>query len=135
MRVMIEEGAYLPERAHEDDAGFDLRSRETKWVHPGEHAMFNTGVHVEIPRTHVGMITSKSGLMGQGLTSRGTIDSGYTGPIRVVLYNHGCEGYLVHEGDKISQLVILPIITPELEEVSSLEKTERGSGGFGSTGR
>lgn len=82
------------------------------------------------------MVTSKSGLMSkEGLTSRGTIDCGYTGSIRVVLFNHGTNKTIIKKGQKISQLVVMPIITPELEVVDSLEDTERGSGGFGSTGK
>ena len=73
--------------------------------------------------------------MSKGITSRGTIDCGYTGSIKAILFNHGDEGYLIRAGDKITQLVILPIITPEIELVDSLETTERGEGGFGSTGR
>lgn len=88
-----------------------------------------------IPEGFVGMITSKSGLMAkEGITSRGTIDSGYVGSIQAVLFNHRGKTYIVEQGQKITQLVIMPIITPELELVDSLEDTERGEGGFGSTG-
>ena len=73
--------------------------------------------------------------MAKGITSRGTIDSGYTGSIKAVLFNHGPEGYLIKTGDKITQLVLLPIITPELEIVEELETTDRAANGFGSTGR
>lgn len=135
MRIMIDDGGYIPSRAHPDDAGLDLRSPIDCWVHPGEHVMIDTLVHVEVPRGYVGMLTSKSGLMAKGLTSRGTIDSGYTGSIRVVLYNHGEEGYQVKAGDKISQMVLTKIITPDLEIVRSFSETDRGAGGFGSTGR
>ena len=135
MKVKLDPGAYLPERAHVLDAGYDLRSREDAVVPAFGYASFDTGVHVEIPRNHVGLVTSKSGLMLKGLTSRGTIDSGYTGSIRVVLVNHSSENYTVFAGDKISQLIILPIETPDLEIVDYLKETERGSSGFGSTGR
>ena len=82
------------------------------------------------------MLKSKSGLNVKfGIVSEGVIDAGYTGSIVVKLYNHSGYDYRVKRGDKISQLVILPIITPELEEVKELEQTSRGSGGFGSTGR
>lgn len=135
MKVKLDSGAYVPERAHPDDAGLDLRSPAAAWLHPGEHAMIDTGIHVQIPVGYVGLITSKSGLMAKGITCRGTIDSGYTGSIRAVLYNHGKEGYRIEKGNKICQLVLLPIITPELELVDHLEETERNTGGFGSTGR
>lgn len=135
MKIALDPGCYMPERGHAADAGLDLKSPIDAWVHPGEHKMIDTGVHVAIPENYVGLITSKSGLMAKGLTCRGTIDSGYNGSIKAVLYNHGADGYGVHKGDKICQLVLLPIITPELELVTHLDETERNSGGFGSTGR
>ena len=135
LKVKLEDDAYYPIRAHEDDAGLDLRSREDKWVHPGCHEFFDTGVHVAIPSGYVGLISSKSGLMRKGLTARGVIDSSYRGSIGVVLYNHGNEGYLVKAGDKITQLIILPIEVPVLAFVDELDETERGSGAFGSIGR
>lgn len=135
MKIKLDEGAKMPTRAHEWDAGLDLYSREDKYVYPGEHAIFDTGVHAAIPKNAVGLITSKSGLMSKGITSRGTIDSGYTGSIRAVLFNHGSESYLVRKGDKITQLLVLPAIICDTELVDELEDTERGEGGFGSSGR
>lgn len=135
MKISLEPVSYVPERAHPEDAGLDLRSPVDAWIHPGEHAIIDTGVHVAIPVGYVGLITSKSGLMANGITCRGTIDSGYRGSIKAVLYNHGKEGYKVEQGNKVCQLVLLPIITPELEIVSHLDNTERGDGGFGSTGK
>lgn len=135
LKVVLDPGAICPERAHEADAGYDLYSRDTCFVFAGEHVKFDTGVHVAIPRGYVGFIRSKSGLMGIDITSDGTIDSEYTGSIKAVLFNHGKESYLVRKGDKISQLVLLPIETPEIEIVEQLEDTERGNKGFGSTGR
>lgn len=135
MKIKLDPGAYVPERAHMADAGLDLRSMETRYVSPGEFESFDTGVHVEIPKGYVGLITSKSGLMAKGITSRGTIDSGYTGSIKAILFNHGEEGYLVRKGDKITQLVVLPCIIEDVELVSHLEETERGDNGFGSTGK
>ena len=83
----------------------------------------------------MGFITSKSGLMTtKGITCRGTIDSGYTGSVQAVLFNHSSINYIVEKGQKITQLVIVPIITPEPELVDALDETERGSNGFGSTG-
>ena len=127
----------MPTRAHADDAGLDLYSRENRVIYPHSSVTFDTGVHVEIPQWYVGMIKSKSGLnVKYGLTSEGVLDCGYTGSIRVKLYNHSSEAYTVAAGDKISQLVIMPIITPELELVEDFEtKTARGENGFGSTGR
>lgn len=135
LKIMMEDKAKIPVRGHEDDAGLDLRSPETKWVHPGGHEIFDTGIHVAIPRGYFGLIASKSGLMLKGITTRGVIDSSYRGSIGVVLYNHGSEGYLVKEGDKIAQMIIMPIELPEIEYVDLLDETDRGEGGFGSTGR
>lgn len=136
MKVMLDEGAYMPERAHSLDAGYDLRTPRAVTVLPYESVVIDTGVHVEIAPNHVGMIKSKSGLnVNRDMTSEGVIDSGYTGSIRVKLYNHGEHQRVIHKGDKISQLVIMPIVTPELELVDKLEATERGDNGFGSTGR
>lgn len=150
MRVKLDPGAFMPERAHDTDAGLDLRAMEDKVVPAGGSAVFDTGVHLELPslwvapdstpefRTKtVGFIKSRSGLMMNcGVVSLGgVVDMGFTGSIRVKLYNHGTEDYHVKRGDKISQLVILPILTPSLELVDELEDTERGDGGFGSTGR
>lgn len=136
MKIKLDPGAYMPERAHSADAGYDLRSPVKGRLYAGEAVVIDTGVHVEIPVGYVGMLKSKSGLnVKHDIVGEGVIDSGYTGSIRVKLYNHGSESYVIESGDKISQLVILPIITPELELVSELEETDRGNNGFGSTGR
>lgn len=136
MKIKLDEGARMPTRAHTTDAGLDLYSRERKVIPPHGSRVFNTGVHIELPKGTVGFIKSKSGLnIKHGIVSEGVIDVGYTGAIRVKLYNNSDEIYFVDEGDKISQLVILPILTPDLEVVDELEDTERGDNGFGSTGR
>lgn len=135
MKIKLDAGAYMPTRAHDTDAGLDLYAMKTGYVFAGHQTIIDTGVHVAIPEGYVGLLTSKSGLMAKGITSRGTIDCGYTGSIKAVLFNHGEEAFLVEEGSKVTQLVLLPIITPKLEVVSDLDETDRGSGGFGSTGR
>lgn len=136
MKIKLDPGAFLPVRAHPTDAGLDLRSPVNEFVPSFGSAIIDTGVHVEIPEGYVGMLKSKSGLnVKHGLTSEGVIDSGYTGSIVVKLYNHTPHGYYIEKGDKISQLIILPIITPTLELVDVLEPTERGENGFGSTGK
>lgn len=136
MKIMLDEGAIMPSRAHESDAGLDLYARDSQIVCAKESAWFDTGVHIELPPGTVGFIKSKSGLnVKHGLTSEGVIDVGYTGSIVVKLYNHSGYDYKVNKGDKISQLVILPILTPALELVDTLEETERGSNGFGSSGK
>jgi dUTP pyrophosphatase len=136
MKVVLDEGAFMPTRAHDNDAGLDLYAREDTIVCAKESAIFDTGVHVELPPDTVGFIKSKSGLyMKHGITSDGVIDEGYTGSIVVKLCNHGGRDYKVHKGDKISQLVVLPIMKPTPEIAKTLGITDRGDNGFGSTGR
>lgn len=136
MKIKLDEGAFMPTRAHDTDAGLDLYSRETVVVSAKESVTFDTGVHIELPPDTVGFLKSKSGLnVKHGITSEGVIDEGYTGSIAVKLYNHSGYDYKVNQGDKISQLVILPIIKPDLEVVDSLDETDRGDNGFGSSGR
>lgn len=136
MKIMLDKDAIMPTRAHSTDAGLDLYSRELVTILPGSSAVFDTGVHVELPPNTVGMIKSKSGLYVKwGLVSEGVIDVGYTGSIKVKLYNHSRMRYTIRPRDKISQLVIMPILIPSLERVDHLETTERGDNGFGSSGR
>lgn len=136
MRIKLDTGAIMPTRANSTDAGLDLYAKDGQIVPAKESAIFDTGVHVQLPSGTAGLLVSKSGLnVKHGITSTGLIDEGYTGSIRVKLYNHGGVDYRVEAGDKISQLVIMPVVKPEMELVESLEETARGSGGFGSTGR
>ena len=136
MKIKLDKDAYMPERAHEQDAGYDLRTPLRFVLHPHSSATIDTGVHVQIPSGSVGFLKAKSGLnVKHDITGTGVIDSGYTGSIRVKLYNNGDIPHVFEVGDKLIQLVILPILTPELELVNDLEETERGSDGFGSTGR
>lgn len=136
MKIKLDPGAKMPTRAHLWDAGLDLYARECKTIPARGSACFDTGVHIDLPPMSVGFVKSKSGLnVKHNLTSEGVIDAGYTGSIVVKLYNHGDEPYVVMAGDKISQLVILHIMLPDLELVKDLAQTERGDGGFGSTGR
>ena len=150
MKVVLDPGAYMPQKAHPDDAGYDLftpvdvrvmanttpdyfRRPYSKGL---ESVTVDTGVHIAIPKGYVGMIKSKSGLnVKRGLVAEGVIDSGYTGSIVVKIVN--LSQYETHfkAGNKIAQLVIMPISTEGLELVDQLEDTERGDNGFGSTGR
>lgn len=137
MKIKLDEGAYMPERAHSTDAGLDLRSMIDEMIWAGQSVTFDTGVHIELPPGYYGKIESKSGLNTRfGVVScGGVIDEGYTGSIAVKLYNLGRSSYHVRKGDKIAQLVIMPYIAPELELASFLDETDRGEAGFGSTGR
>ena len=133
---MLDEGAKMPTRAHPYDAGLDLYAREDCYIPMKQSVTVDTGVHVEIPEGYYGEVRSRSGLMCRhGITTDGTIDSHYTGPIKVCLFNHSVFPYRLKAGDKIAQLVIVPCLLPELELVDHLEETDRGNGGFGSTGR
>lgn len=135
MKIKLDSGAIMPNRAHRTDAGLDLYTPEDVTIWPHYRKSIDTGVHVEIPEGYVGLLTSKSGLMAKhGIMSSGTIDSGFTGSIKAVLFNLSDDALTVKKGQKITQLVLFPIITPDLEVVDELGDTERGEGGFGSTG-
>lgn len=134
VEVVVDPDANFPTRAHKNDAGLDLYATRSGWILPKCRKAFDTGFHVAIPEGYVGMLTSKSGLMMRGVTSRGTIDCGYTGSIKAVLFNHSWKPVRIKKGQKITQLVLMPIVIPEMEVVSRLESTDRGNGGFGSTG-
>lgn len=136
IKVVLDNGAYMPEKAHNVDAGFDLRTPVNACVYDGDSLVIDTGVHIEIPKGYVGFLKSKSGLnVNYDLTGEGVIDCGYTGSIKVKLYNDGALPYRFNKGDKIIQLVILPIPEVNLIQVDKLEDTEREDNGFGSTGR
>ncbi len=136
MNVKLDKGAYMPIRAHISDAGMDLRTPIDVVIPARGSAIIDTGVHIELPPFTTGFLKSKSGLnVNHGVTSEGVIDVGYTGSIRAKLYNHSHEPYQFKRGDKITQLVILPIMIPEMVLVSDLQETERGDNGFGSSGK
>lgn len=138
MKIILEPWAYPPTRGHSADAGLDLRSPDEFEIPAGSSAVVDTGVHILIPEGFCGLLVSKSGLnVNHDLQSTGLIDAGYTGTVTVKLYNFGWQPYKVHKGDKISQIVILPIHNPPIMIVDSLDgiETERGDNGFGSTGR
>lgn len=136
MKITLDEWAVMPQRAHKQDAGLDLFSREDRAILDGDSAVFDTGVHIELPPGTYGRLESKSGLNIHYdiVCLGGTIDEGYTGSIKVKLYNLGKKPYMIRKGQKIIQLTIIPCVRPELEIVDRLEETERGEKGFGSTG-
>ena len=137
MNIYVETGAYLPERAHKTDAGLDIKARENRLIKAHRGALLHTGLHVQLPHGTAGLLVSKSGLnVNHGITSTGLIDEGYTGEIMVKLYNHSDTNYLVNAGEKISQLVIIPVLYENINLCDSLdENTERGDKGFGSSGK
>lgn len=135
----IEPYAFTPVKAHKADAGYDLRMPscyDELIIAAHSCAIISTGVHFAIPEGYVGFIKSKSGLnVKHNIQSEGVIDSGYTGSVVVKLYNHGDNDYVVKPGDKITQIVFLPIPDTTLECCASMDETERGDKGFGSSGR
>lgn len=137
IKTVLDEGAFLPRRAHPTDAGLDLFSPINMIVRAHGSAIFPTGVHVQLPPDTDGQIWSKSGLnINSDIITTGLIDEGYTGMIVVKLFNHGMDDYMVHRGDKIAQLVITPVLYAEPEQDDGpLPETPRGDNGFGSTGR
>ena len=135
MRFQIDEGGIVPTRAHKDDAGIDLYTPKniTIWPFSAEHV--DLLVRVEIPKGYVGLLTSKSGLMKNGrIKTTGTIDAGYSGTIGVTIFNHSNSYAVFKRGDKITQLVVMPCITDDVEIVDKISAGERGEKGFGSTG-
>ena len=137
MKIKLDEGAFCPVRAHETDAGLDLRATKSVRVPAHGSAVIGTGVHVQLPKGTAGVLISKSGLnVKHDITSTGLIDEPYRGEIMVKLYNHGHNSYQVEAGDKVSQLVVVPVMYETVELVDELnENTDRGSDGFGSSGR
>jgi dUTP pyrophosphatase len=129
----------LPAYAHPGDAGLDLHAADATTLQPGQRALVPCGVAVAIPEGHVGLVHPRSGLaVDHGLTllnAPGTIDAGYRGEIKVLLVNHGQDPVEVRHGQRIAQLLLMPIAVVDVREVDRLDATARGSGGFGSTGR
>jgi dUTP pyrophosphatase len=138
--VRLTPAATAPERAHDGDAGYDLRAAEPVSLAPGERASVGTGIAVAIPDGHAGLVLPRSGLaMKHGIAlvnAPGLIDAGYRGELRVLLLNTDREEtFEVEPGDRIAQLVIVAHAAPELVEVERLTDSTRGEGGFGSSGR
>ena len=136
LKCLVEDKAFLPKRANPTDAGADLMSLDTLEIYPGEQKLVSTGVAVKIPEGYAGFIFNRSSQGKKGITiphSVGVIDSGYRGNIKVILKNISEDPYKIERGDRIAQLVIVPIVLCEFEDIWN--DTERGAGGFGSTGK
>lgn len=131
--------AQAPQRSYPTDAGADLASPETIKLFPNTHAFIDLGLSIELPPGTVGLIFARSGLGSRnGIRPRncvGVIDEKYRGTLGIMVENASDEFYTIHQGDKIAQLVVVPILTPDFEIVDELDETDRGAGGFGSTGR
>lgn len=128
----------LPQFAHPGDAGADLVAAESVTIDPGERALVATGLSMSIPEGYGGFVLPRSGLAVRSgvtvLNAPGLIDSGYRGELKVALINHGSEPFVIEEGDRIAQLVVMAVQAPQYLESDALEETARGPGGFGSTG-
>ena len=136
IRCLVEDKAFLPVRANPTDAGADLKSTETCEIYPGDQKMIDTGVAVKIPEGYAGFVFNRSSQGKKGISiphSVGIIDSDYRGIIKVILKNLGEDPYKIERGDRIAQLVIVPIVLCDFEDIWN--DTERGIGGFGSTGK
>lgn len=134
----INPDAVLPSYAHPGDAGMDLRSVDDAVIPPGGRALVHTGLVVNLPPAYEAQVRPRSGLaLKNGVTvlnTPGTIDAGYRGEIGVILANFGAEPFTVRKGDRIAQMVIAPVTFAEIVETDSIDETDRGAGGFGSTG-
>lgn len=134
----IHPDAALPSYAHPGDAGMDLRSVEDVSLPPGGRLLVHTGLVANIPQGYEAQVRPRSGLaLKNGVTvlnTPGTIDAGYRGEIGVILANFGAEYFFVRKGDRIAQMVIAPVTAAEIVETDSIDETDRGDGGFGSTG-
>jgi dUTP pyrophosphatase len=128
----------LPRFAHPGDAGADLHSAEALTIEPGGFALVGTGLAMAIPEGYAGFVLPRSGLAVRSgvtvLNAPGLVDAGYRGELKVALINHGAEPFEIRAGDRIAQLVIMSVSSPEYVSVPDLEDTERGVSGFGSTG-
>lgn len=138
MIVRVGDESKLPERKTAGSAGYDCFCREQVEIPPGETGVVPLGFHIRIPDGHVGLLVSRSGLASVGIVlanSPGIIDSDYTGEVCAIIANRGRSKFISRINDRVCQLVVVPYIGPDLREVGSLPATERGNGGFGSTGR
>ena len=136
---LLAPGAILPVRAHEGDAGLDLRASEPATIGAGERAAIGTGIAVEIPPGHAGLVLPRSGLaLRHGISlvnSPGLVDAGYRGELRVLLLNTDRErAFDIEPGDRIAQLLVVPFVSLNPVEAAELSDSERGAGGFGSSG-
>ena len=137
MKVVLDKGAYMPKKAHEADAGYDLRTPKRVVLRRHDCVCIDTGVHIAIPDGWYGKLESKSGLnVKHSIVSLGgVIDSSYTGSIVAKLYNFGDKDYVFETGDKVIQIVFMQCGNFSLTQFDKLEETDRGDNGFGSSGK
>ncbi len=141
VRFKMMEGCddLVPRKAHHDDAAFDLRSRVEMVLEPGKSHLVPTGLFIELPMHYEAQVRPRSGLaLKHSLTipnSPGTIDAGYRGEVGIIMLNAGTENFTVKRGERVAQMVITRLPEVELIQVNELSSTQRGEGGFGSTGK
>lgn len=143
VKIVLRDTNCMPTKGHHDDAGWDLRSMNDYMIKPNEQTLVDTGINIKLPEEngwiYEAQVRPRSGLaLKKGITitnSPGTIDQSYTGNVGVIIRNEGKEDFIINKYDRIAQLVITKIPVVELEVVETLEETERGAGGFGSTGK
>jgi len=140
VKTIVEEGATLPKQTTALSAGSDISAKLSKpfVLRPGDYALIPTGLKIALPPGYEAQVRPRSGLAAKyGVTvlnSPGTIDADYRGEVKVILINHGKEDFTINDGDRIAQFVIAPIVNTTFIEVDELDDTDRGEGGFGSTG-
>lgn len=136
--IKLRQGAHIPQKAHEDDAGFDLYASEDFLLKAHGFGCVPTALSIELPFGYEAQVRPRSGLAAKyGVTvlnAPGTVDAGYRGEVKVILINHGDEDFAITAGMRIAQLVISPVLAAEFVEVDALEESVRGEGGFGSSG-
>lgn len=136
--IKLNENAQAPKKAHEDDAGFDLYSCEDFLLKSHEYGAVGTGISIGLPKGTEGQVRPRSGLAAKNgitvLNAPGTIDAGYRGEVKVILINHSAVDFQITKGMRIAQLMVKPIFETEFTEVGALDVSDRGAGGFGSSG-
>jgi dUTP pyrophosphatase len=125
----------MPTRGSKEAAGYDLYSYETKRILPGQTVLYDTGISFKVPIGTYGRIAPRSGISKKSImVNAGVVDRDYTGPVKIMLHNLSNETYVINQNDRIAQLILEKIEISDIMQVKSLEDTERGEGGFGSTG-
>ena len=139
LKVKAEDEKLVPKHANEGDAGLDLRAKEPVLIEPGKTGRVGTGLKMAIPEGYFGMVAPRSGLAAKhGITmanTPGIVDSGYRGEVKLPLHNLSNRPYVVEEGERVAQMILVPYISAKCRQVDDLGETERGTGGFGSTGK
>jgi dUTP pyrophosphatase len=134
--VLNHPDAQAPTRAHDADAGNDLYAIEESTLEPGLHYKIKTGLQIQLPKGTVGLIKDRSSLGSKGIhVFAGVIDEGFTNDISVILCNLSQKPYIINKGDRIAQLLVMPVCNVKWEQASVLEETKRGNGAFGSSGK